>query len=122
MRFIPRQEVSKNVVDTQHQVVTAWRYECRTCGCTFRVYSEGVSAKQISQRVNGIAVMLYIFGLSYGAVELMLRGLGVSMVKSSVYRAVQAVIDKIPGLKKRSSPGEEVHDQSGWSRHHQYSL
>jgi hypothetical protein len=44
--------------------------------------------------------MLYILGLSYGAVELMLSSLGVSMGKSSVYRAVQAVIDKIPGLKK----------------------
>jgi len=87
MQFIPRQEVSKKVVDTQYQVVTAWRYECRTCGCTFRVYPEGVSAKQISQRVNGIAVMLYILGLSYGAVELMLSSLGVSMGKSSVYRS-----------------------------------
>ena len=100
MRFIPRQEVSKKVVDTQYQEVSAWRYECRTCGCSFRVYPEGVSAKQISQRVNGIAVMLYILGLSYGAVELMLNSLGVNMGKSSVYRAVQAVIDKIPGLKK----------------------
>jgi hypothetical protein len=44
--------------------------------------------------------MLYVLGLSYGAVELMLSSLGVSMGKSSVYRAVQEMIDKIPGLKK----------------------
>jgi hypothetical protein len=28
MRFIPRQEVSKKIVDAQHAEVTAWRCEC----------------------------------------------------------------------------------------------
>jgi len=50
--------------------------------------------------VNGIAVILYVLGLSYGAVELMLGSLGVNIGKSSVYRAVQAAIDKVPGLRK----------------------
>jgi transposase-like protein len=99
MRFIPRQAVSKKIVDAKYQVVTAWRYQCVTCGCTFRVYPEGVSSKQISQRVNGIAVMLYLLGLSYGAVELTLGSLGMAIGKSSVYRAVQAAIEKAPGLK-----------------------
>jgi hypothetical protein len=27
-RFIPRQEVSKKIVDAEHPEVTAWRYEC----------------------------------------------------------------------------------------------
>jgi len=99
MRFMPRQEVSKKIVDAQYQEVSAWRYQCVTCGSTFRVYPEGVSGKQISQRVNGIAVMLYLLGLSYGAVELMLGSLGLAIGKSSVYRAVQAVAEKVPGLK-----------------------
>jgi len=98
-RFIPRQEVSKKIVDAEYREVTAWRYQCVTCGCTFRVYPEGVSDKQISQRVNGMAVMLYLLGLSYGAVELMLGSLGLAIGKSSVYRAVQAVVEKVPGLK-----------------------
>jgi hypothetical protein len=72
MRFIPRQEVSKKIVDAQHLEVTAWRYECRKCGYVFRVYPKGVSEKQISKRVNGMAVMLYLLGLSYGAVEIVL--------------------------------------------------
>jgi transposase-like protein len=47
-----------------------------------------------------MAVMLYILGLSYGAVELMLGSLGVGIGKTSVYRAVKAVAEKVPGLKK----------------------
>ena len=53
MRFIPRQEVSKKIVDAQHPEVTAWRCECRKCGHVFRVYPKGVSQKQISKRVSG---------------------------------------------------------------------
>ena len=100
MRFILRQEVSKKIVDAQYREVIARRYECVTCGSTFRVYPEGVSAKQFSQRVNGMAVMLYLLGLSYGAVELMLDGLGLAIGKSSVYRAVQAMVGKVAGLSK----------------------
>jgi hypothetical protein len=99
MRFIPRQEVNKKIVDTQYPEVRAWRCECVKCGHVFRVYPKGVSGKQISKRVNGIAVMLYILGLSYGAVEIVLNCLGVGIGKTSVYRAVQAVAKQVPGMK-----------------------
>ena len=105
MRFIPRQEVSKKVVDAQHPEVTAWRYECKKCGHVFRVYPKGVSQKQISKRVNGMAVMLYILGLSYGAVEIVLSSLGMGIGKTSVYRAVQAVARQVPGLKREKLLG-----------------
>ncbi len=98
--FIPRQEVNKQLVDTQHAQVRAWRYACRSCGHVFRVYPKGVSHKHISKRVNGMAVMLYLLGLSYGAVEIVLRSLGIGIGKSSVYRAVQAVVKQVPGLKQ----------------------
>ena len=100
MRFIPRQEVNKKIVDTQHPEVSAWRCECVKCGHVFRVYPKGVSGKQISKRVNGIAVMLYILGLSYGAVEIVLNCLGIGIGKTSVYRAVQDVAKQVPGLKR----------------------
>lgn len=67
---------------------------------TFRVYPEGVSGKRISQRVNGIAVIFYQLGLSFGAIELILDSLGVSIGKNSAYRVIQAVADKVPGLNK----------------------
>jgi hypothetical protein len=100
MRFIPRQEVSKKIVDAQHPAVTAWRCECRKCGYVFRVYPKGVSQKHISKRVNGMAVMLYILGLSYGAVEIVLSSLGMGIGKTSVFRAVQAVSQQVPGLRR----------------------
>jgi len=99
-RFYPRQAVKKKVVDAQHREVVAWRYECAKCGRTFRVYPQGINNKQISKRVNGIAIMLYVLGLSYGAVEIVLNSLGIGIGKTSVYRAVQAVAEKVPGMKQ----------------------
>ena len=99
MRFIPRQEVSKKIVDAQHPEVKAWRCECVKCGHVFRVYPKGVSQKQISKRVNGMGVMLYILGLSYGAVEIVLSSLGMGIGKTSVFRAVQAVAMQVPGMR-----------------------
>jgi transposase-like protein len=101
-RFVPRQQVSKKIVDAQHPEVTAWRCECKKCGHVFRVYPKGVSQKQISKRVNGMAVMLYILGLSYGAVEIVLNSLGMGIGKTSVYRAVQFVVARVPGLKREN--------------------
>jgi len=72
------------------------------CGCTFRVYPKGVNKKQTSMRVQGMAVMLYILGLSYGAVELVLVSLGVGIGKTSVYRAVQSAAEKVPGMKQKN--------------------
>lgn len=100
-RFYARQAVTKKIVDAQHREVTAWRYECSKCGCTLRVYPQGVSHKQISKRVNGMAIMLYVLGLSYGAVEIVLNSLGIGIGKTSVYRAVQAAAEKVPGMKQK---------------------
>jgi transposase-like protein len=47
-----------------------------------------------------MAVMLYLLGLSYGAVVLMLEALGVYLGKTSVYRSVQATAERIPGMKR----------------------
>jgi transposase-like protein len=99
-RFYPRQAVEKRIVDGKYQKVQAWRYECASCGCTFRVYPAGVGSQHVSHRVIGLAVMLYILGLSYGAVALVLAALGIGIGKTSVYRAVQAVAQKVPGMKQ----------------------
>jgi transposase-like protein len=64
------------------------------------VYPQGVTQAQTSQRVKGLAVMLYLLGLSYGAVSLALEALGVYMCKSSVYEAIQAAAEKVPGLRR----------------------
>jgi hypothetical protein len=45
--------------------------------------------------------MLYLLGLSYGATSLALEALGVYMAKSSIYEAVQAAAEKVPGMERR---------------------
>jgi hypothetical protein len=44
--------------------------------------------------------MLYLLGLSYGAVSLALNALGVPLCKSRVYDVVQAAAARVPGLKQ----------------------
>jgi transposase-like protein len=94
--FYPRQKV----VDAKYKQVEAWRYQCGVCGHTFRVYPHGVGKQHLSQRVSGLAVMLYLLGLSYGAVAIVLESLGIGIGKTSVYRAVQVVAEKVPGMKQ----------------------
>ncbi len=95
-----RQHVSKPLRDTVYQEVQVPRYQCLRCKRTFRVYPEGTTRAQTSQRVKGLAVMLYLLGLSYGAVSLALEGLGISLCKSRVYDAVQEAAQRVPGLKR----------------------
>jgi len=98
--FHMRQEVTKALRDGMVAEVQVRRYGCLRCGRTFRVYPQGVSHAHVSQRVKGMAVMLYVLGLSYGAVALMLEALGVYFSKSSVYRVVQAMGEALPGMKR----------------------
>ncbi len=99
--FEQHQEVVKPLKDTKYEAVSARRYRCLRCRQTFRVYPQGVTRAQTSQRVKGLAVLLYLLGLSYGAVSLALEALGAYMAKSSVYEAVQAAAKKVPGLKRQ---------------------
>lgn len=99
-KFRFHQPGRKALRDTVYHEVPAHRYQCLKCGRTFRVYPEGVSSAQVSQRVKGLAVMLYLLGLSYGATALALEAIGVSMCKSRVYDAVQEAACRVPGLKR----------------------
>src|SRR5713101_9012490 len=98
--FRLHQVVSKPVRDTVYQAVTARRYQCLRCRRTFRAYPTGVKRAPTSQRVKGLAVMLYLLGLSYGAVALALDALEISLCKSRVYDAVQEASKRVPGLKR----------------------
>jgi transposase-like protein len=99
--FLVFQEVKKNTRDSVHEEVKARRCKCLRCGHTFRIYPQGVNKGQVSLRVKGMAVMLYLLGLSYGAVVIMLEALGIYLSKASVYRCVQAAGEAVPGLKRR---------------------
>jgi len=99
--FRLHQEVPKPVRDTVYEQVTAHRYKCLRCRRTFRVYPAGVTSAHVSLRVKGLAVMLYLLGLSYGAASILLEALGVYLSKSRVYDAVQAAAQQVPGLRQR---------------------
>ncbi len=96
--FRLHQEVDKPLRDTVYPSVKARRYRCLWCKRTFRVYPTGVSRAQTSLRVQGLAVMLYLLGFSYGAVSL---ALGVYLCKSQVYLIVQEAARRIPGLSRQ---------------------
>lgn len=68
--FHLRQEVAKPLRDTVYHEVEVHRYQCVKCKRTFRVYPQGTTHAQTSQRVKGLAVMLYLLGLRYGATSL----------------------------------------------------
>lgn len=81
----------KAIRDVGYREVQAYRYKCEKCGRTFRVYPRGVSkGAQQSERLRAMTVLLYVLGLSYGAVEDFVNALGCGVSKTTVYNNVQA--------------------------------
>jgi transposase-like protein len=105
-----RQCVPKALRDSHIEQVIAERYDCRGCGRTFRVYPVGVSQAHTSARLRGTAVMLYLLGLSYGAVSLALGALGIPLSKTAVYAAVQAAGERVAHLR-RERPAASAQQQ-----------
>jgi len=100
------QSVTKPLRDTLLDEVMARRYDCLRCGRTFRVYPMGVCADQTSRRLKGLAVLLYLLGLSYGAVALALEALGHPLGKTAIYEAVQQAGERVPGLRRQGVAGK----------------
>jgi transposase-like protein len=87
----------KAIRDLRYEQVRSYRYRCLRCDRTFRVYPQGVSNAQQSDLLKAITVLLYVLGLSYGAVEDFLFALGEAVSKTMVYYNVQKA-----GIKSRS--------------------
>ena len=54
--------------DTNHPQVITDRYECLRRHRTFRVYPQGVGRAHHSDILEGLIVLLYILGISYGGI------------------------------------------------------
>jgi hypothetical protein len=81
----------KPLRDFRYDEVVSYRHECVRCGRTFRVYPQGLSqGAQQSDRLRMMTVLLYVLGLSYGAVEDFTVGMGCGLSKTTVYNNVQA--------------------------------
>lgn len=99
--FKPHQQnCDKSVRDTKYDRVNAMRRECLRCGRTHRVYPKGVSGAHHSDRLKGLSVVLYLLGLSYGAVEDALAALECFLGKTTVWRNVQAAGKKVRELRQ----------------------
>jgi transposase-like protein len=94
-----QEKCEKNVRDTKHEQVEAYRRKCMRCQRTHRVYPQGVSAAQQSERVRGLSIVLYILGLSYRGVESILVGLECAIDHVTVFRNVRAAGKKVRELR-----------------------
>jgi hypothetical protein len=80
----------KPLRDPQYEEVQCYRWTCVRCERSFRVYPRGVSAGPQSDRLKGMTVLLYVLGLSYGAIEDFTMALGCGVGKTTAYNNVQA--------------------------------
>ena len=99
--FRHHHEIDKPLKNTEYEALVAQRYRYLRCKRTFRLYPAGVARAQVSQRVKGPSVILHILRLSYGTNSLALERSGVYICRSSVYEALQAAADNVPGLKHK---------------------
>jgi len=83
------QQVPKTLIDTHVRQTQAVRYRCTVCRRTFRHYAQGASRYRQSQRVMGLAVLLWTLGLSQRAVAVVLAGLEASIHRSTVLLDIQ---------------------------------
>lgn len=93
----------KAIRDLMHKEVKSFRQRCLRCGHKMRVYPRGVSNAQQSDGLKAITVLLYVLGLSYGAVSDFIGALGCYVCKTTVYNNVQEA-----GKKARRRQRESV--------------
>ena len=79
----------KRVRDPQVKEVWVYRYCCCRCGKTFRQYPEGVERASQTQRMQALAAIGWVLGMSYRGLSLFLSGFGVRLGRMSIWRDVQ---------------------------------
>jgi transposase-like protein len=89
------------VRDIAQSAVVSYRWRCVKCERKFRVYPRGVSPAQQSDHLKAITVLLYVLGLSYGAVSDFVGALGCYVSKTTVYNNVQAAGEKARQQQRR---------------------
>jgi transposase-like protein len=99
--FTPHQQhCEKPLRDPEFDRVNAKRWKCLQCGRTFRVYPEGVSDAERSDRLKAAGIMLYLLGISYRGVEDFLTAFGYPVDHVTIYRDVQEAGEKARELRE----------------------
>jgi transposase-like protein len=79
----------RKVRDTRIREAMVYRYRCCRCGHTFRHYPEGISQAQQTDRMQVLAAIMWIFGLSYRRQVRILSAFEVVLGRMSIWRDVQ---------------------------------
>lgn len=79
----------RKVRDPRIREVLVYRYRCCTCGHTFRHYPSGISQAQQTDRMQVLAAIGWILGMSYRGQVRYLSGFEVVLGRMSIWRDVQ---------------------------------
>jgi transposase-like protein len=80
----------RQIDDLHVKEVMSLRYKCVECNQKVWLHPTGITGARQSQRLKAISAVLYVLGLSYGAVLDFLRASGAQIGKTSSYYNVQA--------------------------------
>jgi hypothetical protein len=86
--------------------VSVLRRKCRRCEKTFRHYAPGVGRGAQTTTVRALSALLYAIGLSYNQIVTLFDGLGVKLVKSTVWRSVKPVTKEVHSIHTQSLKGQ----------------
>jgi transposase-like protein len=86
-------KVTKALRDPQLKEVEVRRFRCCDCGRTFRHYPEGVGSADQSLRLQQLAAICWVLGLSLRGVTGILGAFGIQLCHMSVWRDVQTLAD-----------------------------
>ena len=100
------ERIKKQIKHPDVSSVPVVRRRCERCGRTFRHYAPGVSRSIQTVTVKALNALLYSLGLSYSQIVMLLGGLGVKLVKSTVWRSVRPVGKKAYYLHEKSIRGQ----------------
>lgn len=82
--------ITKPVRDPHFSEVFVYRYRCCQCKRTFRFYPEGVDRADQTRRMQVLAALGWVLGMSYRGLVGYLAAFGVSLGRMSAWRDVQA--------------------------------
>jgi transposase-like protein len=100
--------VGKPLRDTRYDAVRPRRIQCTACGHTQRVYPAGVTARDQSERLRALSLLLWLLGVSYRGVEDVLTGLSADLKKSQIYDNVQQVGEKVRQVQEKRLAQRQV--------------
>jgi len=100
--------VRKPIRDTRLDQVRPRRIQCTACGHTLRVYPQGITRRDQSERLRGLSIFLWLLGVSYRGVADVLTGLSADLQKSQIHDNVQQLGEKVRQVQEQRLPQRRV--------------